>query len=282
MTLPRPRPPRPLRQGGHQRLLGAPPGRRPRGGGAGNSARRDLRDQGRTDGGSPPPLLRPAPHDHRGRTRSRHPGAERRLRTADPNRSWKCGTSPPTTGCSISRRPNSQGSWSRASPTTAHGASQSPVCRGEASDEQRQSGAEVELVERLAPGKAGGADPGIPSVGASRQVLGREELLGEALVGPRVCTRPLHELREGPRRSGGLEGPEQVGELGKMQQHLAGHRLLEACRSLSSGRAPRCAKTRRLLLGRRSSNPTRGDLTCLLHLLDCHDRVLARSLRADI
>jgi hypothetical protein len=77
---------RSLRAGGHERLLGPPRCRGADRGGTGQAARRHMRDQGRPGGGAPRALVRPAPHDHRGRTRPGHPGTspgrEQATRTA--------------------------------------------------------------------------------------------------------------------------------------------------------------------------------------------------------
>jgi hypothetical protein len=73
--------------------------------------------------------------------------------------------------------------------------------------------AEVELVQGLASGEPCRTDPRLPSVGRPGQLLGREQLLGEALVGPRAVSSSLGEIGQCGRGGRGLESPEQ-GELG--------------------------------------------------------------------
>jgi len=72
---------------------------------------------------------------------------------------------------------------------------------------------EVELLERLACGEAGGLDAALAAVALPGGDLGREQAFGEALVAPLLLARALGELRE--RAGGGrrLQGPEQVREL---------------------------------------------------------------------
>jgi hypothetical protein len=74
--------------------------------------------------------------------------------------------------------------------------------------------AEVELLERLARGEAGGLGPALAAVGLPGGDLGRQQRLDEALVAPLLAAGPLGELRQRARRRWGLQRPEQMGELG--------------------------------------------------------------------
>jgi hypothetical protein len=74
--------------------------------------------------------------------------------------------------------------------------------------------AEVELLERLAGGEAGGLDPGLAAVRVSRCDLGLKQRLGEALVAPLLGPGALGQLRQRPGRGRRLQRPEEEGELG--------------------------------------------------------------------
>jgi hypothetical protein len=75
---------------------------------------------------------------------------------------------------------------------------------------------EVELLERLAGGEAGGLDPALAAVGLARGDLGRQQRLGEALVAPVLLARPPGKLGQRPGGGRRLEPAEQVGELGRL------------------------------------------------------------------
>ncbi len=72
----------------------------------------------------------------------------------------------------------------------------------------------VELLERLARGETGCADPRLATVGLARAALGSKERLGEALVAPFLCAGAFDELRQRTRRGRRLERAEEVTELG--------------------------------------------------------------------
>jgi hypothetical protein len=76
---------------------------------------------------------------------------------------------------------------------------------------------EVELLERLAGGEAGGLDARLAAVGLARGDLGRQQGFGEALVAPGLLARPLGELRQRPGGGRRLQLAEQVGELGGLR-----------------------------------------------------------------
>jgi hypothetical protein len=59
---------------------------------------------------------------------------------------------------------------------------------------------EVELLERLAGGEAGGLDARLAAVRLPRGHLGGEQQLGEALVAPAFLTGALRQLGQRPGR----------------------------------------------------------------------------------
>ena len=73
--------------------------------------------------------------------------------------------------------------------------------------------AEVELLERLAGGEAGGLDAPVAAVRLARVVLGLQQRLGEALVAPFLRAGALGELGQRARRGRRLQRAEQVREL---------------------------------------------------------------------
>ncbi len=72
---------------------------------------------------------------------------------------------------------------------------------------------EVELLEGLAGGEAGGLDAGLAAVAVAAVGLSLEQRGGELLIAPLFGAGPVGELRERPRRRGRLERPEQVRKL---------------------------------------------------------------------
>ena len=72
---------------------------------------------------------------------------------------------------------------------------------------------EVELLERLAGGEAGGLDAALAAVRLARGVLGRQQRLGEALIAPVLRAGALGELGQRPGGGRRLQRPEQVREL---------------------------------------------------------------------
>jgi hypothetical protein len=88
---------------------------------------------------------------------------------------------------------------------------------------------EVELLERLSGGQAGGLDARFAAVRLARCDLGGEQRLGEALVAPVLLARSIGQLRQRSRRGWRLERPEQVCKLGGLRhagisRSLAGQR----------------------------------------------------------
>jgi len=72
---------------------------------------------------------------------------------------------------------------------------------------------EVELLEGLAQGKAGGLDARLAAVGLARGDLGGEHRFEEALVRPGLLAGALSELRHGSSCGRRLHRPEDVAEL---------------------------------------------------------------------
>jgi hypothetical protein len=79
---------------------------------------------------------------------------------------------------------------------------------------------EVELLECLSCGEAGGADPALAAVRLPRRDLSGEERLGELLIAPLLRAGAVGELRKRPGCGGGFELAEQVGELGGVAHAL--------------------------------------------------------------
>ena len=78
---------------------------------------------------------------------------------------------------------------------------------------QRGLEGEVELLERLAGGEAGGLDARLAAVAVAAVDLGLEQRGGEALEGPFSCAGAVGEFGQRPRGRRRLEDPEQVREL---------------------------------------------------------------------
>ena len=78
---------------------------------------------------------------------------------------------------------------------------------------QRGLEGEVEFLERLAGGEAGGLDPSLAAVAVAAVGLGLEQGGGEALIRPLFGAGAVGELGQRPRRGGRLELAEQVREL---------------------------------------------------------------------
>jgi hypothetical protein len=72
---------------------------------------------------------------------------------------------------------------------------------------------EVELLQGLAGGEAGGLDAALAAVAVAAIDLGLEQRGGEALKAPVLLAGAVGELGQRPGRGGRLELPEQVREL---------------------------------------------------------------------
>ena len=78
---------------------------------------------------------------------------------------------------------------------------------------------EVELLERLAGGEAGGLDPALAAVAVARGDLGGQQRLREALIAPVLLARPLGEPGQRARRGRRLQRPEQVRQFRRRAGH---------------------------------------------------------------
>jgi hypothetical protein len=78
---------------------------------------------------------------------------------------------------------------------------------------------EVEVLERLAGGEAGGRDAGLAAVTVAAVGLGLKQRGGEALVGPLLAAGAVGELGQRARCRGRLQRAEQVRELGVRATH---------------------------------------------------------------
>jgi hypothetical protein len=76
---------------------------------------------------------------------------------------------------------------------------------------------EVELLQGLAGGEAGGLDPALAPVRLSGGDLGREQGFGEALVRPLLLASPLGQLGQCPGRRRRLQRPKEEAELGLLR-----------------------------------------------------------------
>jgi hypothetical protein len=72
---------------------------------------------------------------------------------------------------------------------------------------------EVELLEGLAGGEPRRFDPSLPAVTVASGHLGGEQRFREALIAPLLLAGAVGEHRHRSRRSGSLQGAEQVREL---------------------------------------------------------------------
>src|SRR4051812_39398340 len=73
--------------------------------------------------------------------------------------------------------------------------------------------AEVELLERLSGGEAGGLDAALAAVAVAAVDLGLEQRRGELLKAPLIGAGAVGELGQRPGRRRRLQGAEQVREL---------------------------------------------------------------------
>jgi hypothetical protein len=78
---------------------------------------------------------------------------------------------------------------------------------------------EVELLQRLAGGEAGGLDAALAAVALARGDLGREQRLGEPLIAPGLLARPVGQGGQRPRGRGRLQRAEQVRQLRRGPSH---------------------------------------------------------------
>ena len=78
---------------------------------------------------------------------------------------------------------------------------------------------EVELLQRLAGGEAGGLDAALAAVAVARGDLGGEQRLGEALIAPLLLAGAVGEHRQRPRGGRRLQRAEQVRQLGRGPAH---------------------------------------------------------------
>ncbi len=130
-----------------------------------------------------------------GRGRGGRPG-RRGSRARSPGGSCRCRAGR-AGRCSRGRRRKS--SWPRCSTSVAL---------------DRALEGEVELLERLAGGEAGGLDPCLAAVAVAAVDLGLQQHGGELLIAPLLCAGAVGELGQRPGRRRRLERPEQVRELG--------------------------------------------------------------------
>ena len=112
-----------------------------------------------------------------------------------------------------------------------------PRCSTASRRSERLEG-EVELLERLARGEAGGLDAGLAAVGLARVDLGLQQGGGEVLVAPLLLPRALGQLAQRPRRGRGLERAEEMGQLGR-------RRLMRSARRSGPAGGPRPAGSAR-------------------------------------
>ena len=78
---------------------------------------------------------------------------------------------------------------------------------------------EVELLERLAGGEAGGLDAALAAVAVAAVGLGLQQRGGELLIAPLLGAGAIGELGQRPGRGRRLERAEQVRELGARAAH---------------------------------------------------------------
>jgi hypothetical protein len=78
---------------------------------------------------------------------------------------------------------------------------------------------EVELLQGLSGGEAGGFDAALAAVAVAAVGLGLQERGGELLKAPLLGSGAIGELGQRPRRRGRLQRPEQVRQLGRGAAH---------------------------------------------------------------
>jgi hypothetical protein len=86
---------------------------------------------------------------------------------------------------------------------------------------QRGLKGEVELLDRLAGGEAGGLDAGLAAVAVATVGLGLEQCGGELLIAPLLGSGTIGELGKRPGGGRCLERPKQVRELGAGTGHAS-------------------------------------------------------------